>query len=133
MEIKIEIGEDRFKDVIERELNAFSKEELHEIVRECIIDSLKNSPSLKKLFVVESGSYYTEDRPSMVMIQAAQSIDLSPAYKEIQERMIGILKTDYHKLLENVMIGMIKDGFLNDEDFKKRLAHELEWIIMSHR
>ena len=36
MEIKIEVDETKFKDVIEKELNAFSKEELHEIIRECI-------------------------------------------------------------------------------------------------
>ena len=133
MEIKIEVDEIKFKDVIEKELNAFSKEELHEIIRECIVDSLKNSPSLKKLFVVEDKSiYYTTEKPSQVMIDAAKSIDLSPAYKEVQEKMINILKTDYRSILEDIMLGMIKEGFLNDVNFKNRLAYEIEANIRSH-
>lgn len=133
MEIKIEVDETKFKDVIEKELNAFSKEELHEIIRECIVDSLKNSPSLKNLFVVEDKSgYYTIEQPSQVMIDAAKSIDLSPAYKEVQEKMINILKTDYHSLLEDIMLGMIKEGFLNDYNFKNRLVCEIEANIRSN-
>ena len=43
MELKINIDETMFKEVIEKELNAFSKEELRDIIRDCIAEALKNN------------------------------------------------------------------------------------------
>lgn len=130
MEIKINVDETKFKDVIENELNAFSKEELHEIIRECIVEALHNDGDLKSLFITkETNSYYSSTKPSEVMIQAAKSIDLSPAYKEIQDKMITTLKENYHELLEKVMLSMIINGLTNDYDFRNRMASDVEMII----
>lgn len=132
MEIKINVDETKFKDVLENELNAFSKEELHEIIRECIVEALHNDDTLKKLFIVkDTGNYYSSERPSQVMIQAAKSIDLSPAYKEIQDKMITTLKENYHELLEKVMLSMIVNGLTNDYDFRNRMANDVQMIIRS--
>lgn len=130
MEIKINVDETKFKDVIENELNAFSKEELHEIIRECIVEALHNDDDLKSLFITkETNSYYSSTKPSEVIIQAAKSIDLSPAYKEIQDKMITTLKENYHELLEKVMLSMIINGLTNDYDFRNRMASDVEMII----
>ena len=42
MELKIQIDETMFKDIIEKELAAFTKEELHEIIRGMIEESMRN-------------------------------------------------------------------------------------------
>ena len=99
MEIKINVDETKFKDVVENELNAFSKEELHEIIRECIIEALRNDNVLRNIFITPSKDWYGNykyETPSQVMIEAAKSIDLSPAFTEIKDKMIETLKTDYH-------------------------------------
>ena len=132
MEIKINVDEVKFKDVIEKELNAFSKEELHEIIRECIIESLHNDKTLKSLFVVEEKDYWGNYRgcnPSEIMIEAARSIDLSPAYTEIQDKMIETLKTDYRSILEKAMLGLILNGISNDYDFQTRMSSAIERAI----
>ena len=130
MEIKINVDETKFKDVLENELNAFSKEELHEIIRECIIEALHDDDNLKNLFTIkDTSSYYSSTKPSEVMIQAAKSIDLSPAYKEIQDKMINTLKENYHELLEKVMLSMIINGLADDYEFRNRMANDVELII----
>ena len=63
------------------------------------------------------------------MIQAAKSIDLSPAYKEIQDKMINTLKENYHELLEKVMLSMIINGLADDYEFRNRMANDVEMII----
>lgn len=132
MEIKINVDETKFKEVIEKELKAFSKEELHEIVRECIVDALRNNDELKKLFITKSNSgYYSHDEPSEILKLAAKNIDLSPAYKEIQESMIKELKENYHELLEKTMLGAIINGIANDYEFRQRMANDVEYIIRS--
>ena len=132
MEIKINVDETMFKDVLENELNAFSKEELHEIVRECIVEALHNDITLKNIFMTPEKDYwgnYTYTKPSEVMIAAAKSIDLSPAYTEIKDKMIATLKEDYHGVLERAMLGLILKGISNDYDFQSAMTSAVSDII----
>lgn len=136
MEIKINVDEVKFKDVIENELNAFSKEELHEIIRECIIEALHNDTVLKNIFITPEKDYwgnYKYEKPSQVMIDAARSIDLSPAYTEIKDKMIETLKKDYHSILENAMLGMILNGISNDYDFQSKMNASIQEAIYRNR
>lgn len=130
MEIKINVDEVKFKEIIEKELDAFSREELHEIIRECIIDALRSNDELRKLFITENNNgYYTTKEPSEILKLAAKSIDLSPAYKEIQDSMITTLKENYHELLEKVMLSMVMNGLTNDWDFRERMANNVAQIL----
>lgn len=136
MEIKINVDEVKFKDVIENELKAFSKEELHEIIRECIVEALHNDTMLRNIFITQEKDYwgnYKYEKPSQVMLDAARSIDLSPAYTEIKDKMIDTLKKDYHSILENAMLGMILNGISNDYDFQSRMNASIQEVIMRNR
>lgn len=124
MEIKINVDETMFKDVLENELNAFSKEELHEIVRECIIEALHNDGVLRNLFTQKEIDYWGNakyEKPSQIVIDAAKSIDLSSAYTEIKEEMIDTLKKDYRNVLENAMSRLIVSGIADDSQFRHRI------------
>ena len=132
MEIKIIVDDAKFKDVIESELKAFSKEELHELIREAISTALLTNASLKNLFVTKD-SYWGHEKPSDVMIAAANKIDLSPAYIDIQNRMIDELKNNYHRLLEKVMLDMFIAGLTGDYYFQQRMANEIRTIYYQER
>lgn len=131
MELKINIDETMFKDVIEKELNAFSKEELHEIIRECIVEALKNNSTLKGLFVKPKMYSYSSDEPTQVLFEAAKNIDLSPAYEEIQNMMITELKTNYSQLLQNIMMKTMVSGLCNDWGFRDNLSSAINEILTS--
>ena len=130
MELKINIDETMFKDVIEKELNAFSKEELHEIIRECIAEALKTNGSFKNLFIKPKRYSYDLDEPSQVLIEAAKSINLSSAYEEIQEMMITELKTNYTKLLQNVMLQVMVNGLCDNWAFRQNLEDAMTRILV---
>ena len=130
MELKINIDETMFKDVIEKELNAFSKEELHEIIRECIAEALKTNGSFKSLFIKPKRYSYDLDEPSQVLIEAAKSINLSSAYEEIQEMMITELKTNYTKLLQNVMLQVMINGLCDNWAFRQNLEDVMTHILV---
>ena len=132
MEIKINVDETMFKDVLENELKAFSKEELHEIVRECIVEALHNDITLKNIFITPERDYwgnYQYTKPSDVMIEAARSIDLSPAYTEIKDAMLATLKRDYHGVLERAISGLIIDGIANDYEFRNRMERIVSDVL----
>ena len=130
MELKINIDETMFKDVLEKELKAFSSEELHEIIRECIVEALKTNGSLKSLFIRPKRYSYELDEPSQVLFEAAKNIDLSPAYEEIQKMMITELKTNYSKLLQNIMMKTMVDGLCNDYGFRSNLQTAINEVLI---
>lgn len=129
MELKINIDETMFADVIEKELKAFSSEELHEIVRECIVEALKTDGTLRSLFIKPKRYGYEQDAPSQVLIEAAKNINLSPVFEEIQEMMIIELKTNYKKLLQDIMLNVMVDGLCNHWDFRRNLESTVYTIL----
>lgn len=130
MELKINIDETMFKDVLEKELKAFSSEELHEIIRECIVEALKTDGSLRSLFIKPKRYSYETDEASKVLYEAAKNIDLSPAYEEIQEMMITELKLNYSKLLQNIMMKTMVDGLCNDWNFRSNLQSAIDEVLI---
>lgn len=130
MELKINIDETMFKDVIEKELKAFSREELHEIIRECIVEALKTDGTLKSLFVKPKRYSYDSDEATQLLFEAARNINLSPAYEEVQEMMISELKSNYDKLLQNVMLTTMIDGLCDNWNFKNNLQSAVNEILV---
>ena len=131
MELKINIDETMFKDVLEKELKAFSSEELHEIIRECIVEALKTDGSLRSLFIKPKRYSYESDEASQVLIEAAKNINLSPAYEEIQEMMMTELRTNYNQLLQNLMLKTMVDGLCNHWNFRQNLESAVHEILIS--
>lgn len=134
MELKINIDETMFKEVIEKELNAFSKEELHDIIRDCIAEALKNNEALKKLFIRTDYNRYgnLEQEPTPLVIEAAKNINLYPAFYDIQETMINELKNNYSKLLQKVMLQTMVDGLFYGSNFKDNLENAMTDILAKY-
>ena len=131
MELKITIDETMFKDVLEKELKAFSSEELHEIVRECIVEALKTDDTLKSLFIKPKRYSYEQDEASHLLFEAARNMNLSPAYEEISNLMITELKENYQKILQKVMMEAMIDGLCSDYSFRQNLSSAIHDIMSS--
>jgi len=128
MEIKINVDETMFKDIIDKELKAFSKEELHEITRECIIEVFRNDKKIVRLFL-DTSDWSGRDRPSDLLVSAANKIDLSPAFKEIQEDMIATLKNNYKEVLEHAMLRAIRANFASSHEFRTVMEMTIDDIL----
>lgn len=129
MELKINIDESMFKDVLEKELAAFSHEELHEIIRQCIVTALRDNETLKGLFVRPKRYSYDSSEPTQIVQQAAAAIDLSPAYDEIRELMIAELKNNHRELLERVMMRSIVAGLCDDWQFRSAMESAVNQVL----
>ena len=128
MEIKINVDETMFKDIIDKELKAFSKEELHEIARECIIEVFRNDKKIVRLFL-DTSDWSGRDRPSDLLVSAANKIDLSPAFKEIQEDMIATLKNNHKEVLEHAMLRAIRANFASSHEFHTVMEQTINDIL----
>lgn len=130
MEIKIEVGEEKFRDVLEKELGAFTKEELHEICRKALIQQMSDPAIFQDLFIDKSTGYHYDRYDARdVLKEAAKTINFDETFKELQDGIISYIKENHLKILHSVAIEMFIDGigrnlFYSDE-FRTALRTEL--------
>ena len=130
MEIKIEVNEERFRDVLERELAAFTKEELHEICRKALIQQMADPAVFQGLFVEKTQgwnrqAYYASD----ILREAAKTVSFDGTFKELQDSIVSYIKEHHMEILHEMAIGMFIEGLSNSvsysDNFRRRLREEL--------
>ena len=128
MELILNIDESKFKDVLDRELEAFSKEELHDIIRECLINCLSNTETLQSLFIKKQSDYpYNEYySASDLLRKSAESIDLHPAFAEIQNKAIDYLKENQSKIINDLFLSILVNGISNSLIYNTNFSENLK-------
>ena len=118
MKLEINVDETMFKDILEKELKAFSEEELHEILRGCITEFFKNSDDLKKMFLSEKTEYWGGQshfggyEPTGLLKNIVRdNFKYDEPFKEVESALIEFCKKDGN--LKEIMKGMIADAFQN--------------------
>ena len=111
MEVKIQVDETKFKDVLENELDAFSPEDLHDIIAECIGEYFRsnNYKALEKI-MFDSGFY--RDTPSALLKEAVTTCDYS-GLQDVADAMIDRLKNNYQDVLAEVLWMQISKALVN--------------------
>ena len=101
MEVKIQVDETKFKDVLENELDAFNPEDLHDIIAECIGEYFRsnNYKALEKI-MFDSGFY--RDTPSALLKEAVTKCDYS-GLQDVVDAMINRLRNNYQDVLAEVL------------------------------
>ena len=147
MELKINIDETMFKDVLEKELEAFSKEELHMILSECIKHYFENSDALKMLFLEEEtrDDYWTHEKivtgykPTGLLKQiVATKFDYTEPFDECKEAIIGFVKNEENlkKLMKEMVADALSKAFVENVLYDSRIRDEIAYAareaIMDH-
>ena len=111
MEVKIQVDETKFKDVLENELAAFSPEDLHDIIAECIGEYFRsnNYKAIEKI-MFDQGFY--RDTPSALLKEAVTKCDYS-GLQDVADAMIDRLKNNYQDVLAEVLWMQISKALVN--------------------
>lgn len=111
MEVKIQVDETKFKDVLENELDAFNPEDLHDIIAECIGEYFRenNYKALEKI-MFDSGFY--RDTPSALLKEAITKCDYS-GLQDVVDAMIDRLRNNYQDILSEVLWSQISKALVN--------------------
>ena len=115
MEININVDEVKFKEILQEELNAFSKEELHEICREGLIKCMSDPNTFKNLFTYNSDNqYYRNDTVANdILKRAAETVNMSNAFKEFEAKAIEYLKENNRNIIEDMVFKIMREGLVN--------------------
>lgn len=130
MEIKINIEESRFKDILEKELAAFSQEETHKIIAEAMHQYLMNDELIKKLFIKDT-EYYGRNEPTALLSKVVNQLDIKPAFDDVKNKIIDYLSKDdtVKTLTQNMFADMfqnaMRQSLFYDNSFMSRLTCEI--------
>lgn len=116
MELKINIDETQFKDVMEKELKALTPEQLTDIFKEAIKQYLlsDNASAIKNLFVDKDYGYHScGNRPTALTQNIVAKIDfkqeLDPVIQEIKNELLG----NSREILEATMFKAIAKSIID--------------------
>lgn len=129
MEIKINIDESKFQEVLEKELGAFTQEELHSIMRDAIREYLNKEEVLNDLINKnETDRWGCAVRGTSTMEKFVNNVDLSDVFAEPKEKIKRIISDDetMKKAAVEILANMFKDRFMSaftqDYNFLNQLA-----------
>lgn len=106
MDLTIQIDETKFKDVLDKELAAFSDEELHEIVKQALIKYLSDPKVMETIFITTDGGYYgrTQPRASRLLENVVETIDISNECKEITDTFKNAIVNSHKEIISGVIV-----------------------------
>ena len=138
MEIKINIDESKFQEVLEKELGAFTQEELHSIMRDAIKEYLNKEDVLNKLInQQETDRWGCVVRGTSTLEKFVNNVDLSDVFAEPKERIKQIISEDetLKKAAVEILANMFKDRFMaaftQDYKFMDDLANRVAYTLSS--
>lgn len=138
MEIKINIDESKFQEVLEKELGAFTQEELHSIMRDAIKEYLNKEDVLNKLINQQETDHWgCTVRGTSTLEKFVNNVDLSDVFAEPKERIKEIISNDetLKKAAVEILANMFKDRFMSaftqDYKFMDELANRVVYTLTS--
>ena len=138
MEIKINIDESKFQEVLEKELGAFSQEELHSIMKDAIKEYLNKEEVLRDLInKEETDRWGCTVRGSSAMEKFVNNVDLSDVFVEPKEKIKEIISNDetLKQAAVEILANMFKDRFMTaftqDYRFIEELSNRVAYTLTS--
>lgn len=132
MEVKIVIeNESKFKDIIEKELEAFSKEELHEIVKAVVIQNLTEDKSgeYRKMFIKEEGSWSREVHPGPLLEACTKDLDLSDILKPFFESIVKDLTENHEDIVKKMLWEIVLNKITDSSTFRSTMEFAVRNIL----
>ncbi len=136
MEIKINIDESKFQEVLEKELGAFTQEELHSIMKDAIREYLNKEEVLKNIIKQqEIDRWGSPVRGTSTMEKFVNNVDLSDVFAEPKEKIKQIISEDetLKKAAVEILANMFKDRFMTtftqDYKFMEELANRVAYTL----
>ena len=125
MEIKINIDESKFQEVLEKELGAFTQEELHKIIGQAMREYLNRDDVIKTyLEKNEVDRWGSQIRGTSTMEKLLQNVDLNDILAEPKEKIKRIISED--DTLRNVAIELLANMFKSN--FRRSLTEDYTFI-----
>lgn len=128
MDIKIEINEDQFRELLEKEFDNLSKETLHSILMKSFKEALvaNDNKILKDLLMEKDDTrYYSSYKDHYIPTNFTKSIINSATdtskVQEIFDLMIDDIKENHREIMLQLFSSIVASSLADNWDFKTKL------------
>ena len=136
MELKINVDETKFGELINDELSNFTKEEIHEICRDGLVKIMSNQESLQDILPKESDYWGNKIGVDKLLNEAAKKIDLSPVFAEFEKNAREYVENHYKDIIMDVMANVFVKGLsetLYASDFAQWIKNDMKCFMYPHQ
>lgn len=127
MEVKINVDEAMFKEILDKELSALTSEEIHEVIVHCIKEYFTKDDyaNIEKLIVTQKyNSWGQEKVVSEFTTKLIASCDYS-GVQDVVDKAIETLKNKYDVLLKDLIRDMIIQSLSNSGVFRTAMENSI--------
>lgn len=136
MELKINVDETKFGELINDELSNFTEEEIHEICREGLMKIMSEQESLQSILPKESDYWGNKIGVDKLLNEAAKKIDLSPVFTEFEKNAREYVENHYKDIIMDVMANVLVKGLsetLYASDFAQWIKNDMKCFMYPHQ
>ena len=132
MELKINVDETKFGELINDELSNFTKEEIHEICRDGLIKIMSNQDTLRGMLPQQTDYWSNKVNLESLMKTAIEKIDLSPLFADFQDMVRKFIEENHKALIMDIMTHALIDGLSGYMD-KFRINEIIQEYLYNHQ
>lgn len=136
MEIKININESKLQEILEKELGAFTQEELHSIMKDALKEYFSKEEVLKNIVNQrEIDRWGCVVKGTSAMEKFVSNVDLSDVFAEPKEKIKQIISENetLKKAAVEILANMFKDRFMTaftqDYKFIEALSNRVAYTL----
>ena len=136
MEIKININESKLQEILEKELGAFTQEELHGIMKDALKEYFSKEEVLKNIVNQrEIDRWGCVVKGTSAMEKFVSNVDLSDVFAEPKEKIKQIISENetLKKAAVEILANMFKDRFMTaftqDYKFIEALSNRVAYTL----
>ena len=109
MELKIHIDDDKFNDIVKKELDALTPDQIKEVVIDGIRRAITDNPKMVEGIFVTS-SYNGGKEPTKLMQNIIKKVDIEKDIKELSDALKKELIENSNEILCRVLFNMLAAG-----------------------
>ena len=136
MEIKITVDESMFKDVLDKELNALTPEEIHEVLVSCIKEyfTQNNYANIEKLITTTNNYGWggTDKTVSEFTNKLIASCDYS-GLQEVVDKAVEDIKDKHEYIMKDLIRDMIVKSLTDSFAFKSSVENSIREYLWRQR
>ena len=136
MEIKININESKLQEILEKELGAFTQEELHSIMKDALKEYFSKEEVLKNIINQrEIDRWGCVVKGTSAMEKFVSNVDLSDVFAEPKEKIKQIISENetLKRAAVEILANMFKDRFMTaftqDYKFIEALSNRVAYTL----
>ena len=136
MEVKININETKLQEILEKEMGAFTQEELHSIMKDALKEYFSKEEVLKNIVNQrEIDRWGCVVKGTSAMEKFVSNVDLSDVFAEPKEKIKQIISENetLKKAAVEILANMFKDRFMTaftqDYKFIEALSNRVAYTL----